>query len=224
MFSPQQLGTLLKMQNDMQCAQLGHDWVENNAHNYGRAIAVEACEAMDHVGFKWWKDKEPDLEQLRMELVDILHFELCGALKAGETHTDRSAVAHLSGRLCKDFDELEEEEFSKTRMLNLLDEIAVDSLQGDSILYLLMQAFKLCGLTGDDVFKLYVGKNVLNKFRSANGYKDGNYIKDWAGREDNEVLTELLANTDAQRSDFIEVLTKQLEYAYDKVKELSSPE
>lgn len=192
MFSPQQLGTLLEMQNDMQCAQLGHDWIKNTAHNYGRAIAVEACEAMDHVGFKWWKDKEPDMEQLKMELVDILHFELCLALQAGETHTDRSAVVRLSNTLCEDFDEMEEEEFSKTRMLNLLDEIAVDSLQGDSIFYVLMQAFKLCGLTGDDAFKLYVGKNVLNTFRKNNGYKDGTYTKVWAGTEDNEVLTRIL--------------------------------
>jgi dimeric dUTPase (all-alpha-NTP-PPase superfamily) len=224
MFNVQQLGILLKMQNDMQCAQLGDTWVEATDHKYGRAIAVEACEAMEHVGFKWWKDKEPDMDQLIMELVDILHFELCSVLQAGATHTDRSATMYMANEMCEEFKDIPEESFTKKGILHFLDSIAVHGILGHSVMYTLMTAFKLCGLTGDDVFKLYIGKNVLNTFRRANGYKEGSYIKIWNGREDNEVLTEILANTEAARPDFVEALTKQLDYAYDKVKELSSQE
>ena len=48
----------------------------------------------------------------------------------------------------------------------------------------------------DELFRLYVGKNVLNGFRQDHGYKDGTYRKTWAGREDNEHLMELLDGVD----------------------------
>ena len=48
----------------------------------------------------------------------------------------------------------------------------------------------------DELFRLYVGKNVLNEFRQDHGYKSGTYLKTWAGREDNEHLIELLDEID----------------------------
>lgn len=52
------------------------------------------------------------------------------------------------------------------------------------------------GFTCDDLFKYYIGKNALNKFRQNHGYKDGTYKKYWkideSGTEieDNIVLTD----------------------------------
>ena len=40
----------------------------------------------------------------------------------------------------------------------------------------------------DALYRSYVGKNVLNFFRQDHGYKEGTYVKNWAGREDNEHL------------------------------------
>ncbi|MYG12662.1 MAG: dUTP diphosphatase, partial [Gammaproteobacteria bacterium] len=51
-------------------------------------------------------------------------------------------------------------------------------------------------MTLDELFRLYVGKNVLNGFRQDHGYKVGTYRKAWAGREDNEHLMELLDGVD----------------------------
>ena len=42
------------------------------------------------------------------------------------------------------------------------------------------------------LYRMYVGKNMLNVFRQKNGYKTGTYVKIWAGREDNQHLEELL--------------------------------
>ncbi len=44
----------------------------------------------------------------------------------------------------------------------------------------------------DSLYKLYIGKNILNKFRQDNGYKDGSYKKVWNGKEDNVVMQEIL--------------------------------
>lgn len=33
---------------------------------------------------------------------------------------------------------------------------------------------------------------MLNKFRQDNGYQNGTYVKIWNGKEDNEVLSQIL--------------------------------
>jgi hypothetical protein len=48
---------------------------------------------------------------------------------------------------------------------------------------------------------MYIGKNVLNRFRQDNGYQTGEYRKLWAGREDNEHLVELLAELQGEPED-----------------------
>ncbi len=58
------------------------------------------------------------------------------------------------------------------------------------------------GLDFDSLYTAYVGKNVLNFFRQDHGYKDGTYVKNWAGREDNEHLSELVAAMDHGADDF----------------------
>jgi len=48
----------------------------------------------------------------------------------------------------------------------------------------------------DQLYKLYIGKNVLNKFRQDNGYKEGSYVKIWNGLEDNVIMTKMLDDND----------------------------
>jgi hypothetical protein len=54
----------------------------------------------------------------------------------------------------------------------------------------------LAKLSLDDLYQLYICKNVLNWFRQDNGYADGRYEKIWAGREDVEHMRELAQNLD----------------------------
>jgi hypothetical protein len=59
------------------------------------------------------------------------------------------------------------------------------------------------------LYKLYVGKNILNQFRQDNGYKDGSYIKIWAGEEDNVVMKRVLDDSsDISPSELYKELTK----------------
>jgi len=48
------------------------------------------------------------------------------------------------------------------------------------------------GLNLSTLYALYIGKNILNKFRQDHGYKEGSYIKEWHGVEDNVVMQQLL--------------------------------
>jgi hypothetical protein len=66
----------------------------------------------------------------------------------------------------------------------------------------------------DALYRSYVGKNVLNFFRQDHGYKEGTYIKQWAGREDNEHLVELVADLDTGAEDFADRLYQALVQRY----------
>ena len=50
------------------------------------------------------------------------------------------------------------------------------------------------GLNLESLYTLYIGKNVLNRFRQNHGYKEGEYLKIWNGREDNVLMQEILAS------------------------------
>jgi hypothetical protein len=58
----------------------------------------------------------------------------------------------------------------------------------------------------DELYRTYVGKNVLNTFRLAHGYKTGGYRKLWAGREDNDHLVELARGLDSGEPAYVDKL------------------
>ncbi len=79
----------------------------------------------------------------------------------------------------------------------------------------LMQAFievaMQSGLNLDTLYQLYIGKNILNRFRQAHGYKEGSYIKVWNEEEDNVVMQRYL---EKHSSATPEELYQALEEAY----------
>ena len=73
-----QLTRMLEMQ-DLMNARVDGQWVSAR-HPYLRAVVIEAAEAIEHHGWKWWKKQHKDLAQLQMELIDIWHFLLSEVL------------------------------------------------------------------------------------------------------------------------------------------------
>ena len=69
----------------------------------------------------------------------------------------------------------------------------------------------------ESLYTAYVGKNVLNFFRQDNGYKAGTYVKNWAGREDNEHLVELVAPLDKGAQDFADQVYSALQGRYQEL-------
>ena len=63
---------MLEMQFRMN-ARIHEHWIDQDFAWY-RAVWIECGELMDHVGYKWWKKQEPDMDQVRLEVVDIWHF------------------------------------------------------------------------------------------------------------------------------------------------------
>ena len=182
---------MLEMQDAMN-SHVNRDWREAGNAWY-RAIWTECAEMLDHYGWKWWKHQRPDLEQVRLELVDIMHFAMSDYLLQND---DNAAVA---ARIA---DELNTPR-SETDFHRAIETMARGTIEHESMHFSdFANVMALIEMDFDQLFRLYVGKNVLNFFRQDHGYKDGSYVKVWHGREDNEHLSELLATLDSGSEGF----------------------
>lgn len=198
-----QLLTLLEMQDAMN-SKVNSDWRERN-HEWYRAIWVECAEMLDHYGWKWWKHQECDFEQVKLELIDILHFGLSDLIVQ---HDSMQALAKV---LSKHWPKATESGDFKL----LLEEFTLDTLQTKHFnLNRFVELAYSIGLSSEDIYVGYIGKNVLNIFRQDYGYKSGEYIKVWNGREDNEVLVELCDKLDSSDAQFKDQLYSGLADAY----------
>lgn len=207
---------MLRLQAAMN-TKVDQDWV-SSAYPYLRAVVIEAAEAMEHHGWKWWKKQHCDLAQLQMELVDIWHFLLSEVLLR-EGGNQESAASSL-------FDHLENDASESIRIDDQIMILAeMDLLQKLQLLIataainrlefgLFARILSECQMSWPELYRQYVGKNVLNFFRQDHGYKDGTYHKIWHGREDNEHLVELLNSLPEQAEDFPEQLYRALEKRY----------
>lgn len=202
MLSKNQLADQLALQQTMN-STVNPDWLTAN-YAWHRAIMVEAVEALDHFGWKWWKKSEPDVKQVQIELVDIWHFVLSATL-AGTGGRVPDAIESLVGR----FESAFSYDHADTRHLfDLLAAAAGDGYFNAGVFETILRRMEL---SWDQLHTMYVAKNVLNIFRQAHGYKDGTYIKFWHGKEDNVVLADLLA---ARPDATVEQLNDKLESIY----------
>ena len=211
-FTPDQAYDMFRLQaeaNDM----MSTDWrtSSNDEIAYYRAAVVEAFEAMTAYGYKWWKKETPNMDHVEMELIDILHFDMSDALRqmyidlAGDYsdlearmrvaandyfNVDRVSV-FVPGRADASFDELPFQSFLDEYAKSLL------SYQCGSFSHLAL-LFNKMGMSANLVYGMYMGKNGLNKFRAANGQKEGRYNRQWyPDRDDNDCLMAYLNQCDS---------------------------
>lgn len=198
------LVTMLELQHRMN-TRVHPQWISQGFEWY-RAIWIECGELMDHQGYKWWKQQQPELEQVKLEVVDIWHFGLSALFRPDidiqglatevaaelEGYSPQAITVHQATEALAEY-ALVHKGFSVTRFWDLL---------------------AAAGLDFDELYRAYVGKNVLNFFRQDHGYQDGSYRKLWDGREDNEHLVELVAALNPALEDFAEQLYRALSERY----------
>lgn len=214
--SHQQASVMLQLQCDMN-AKVDADWVQA-AYPYLRAVVIEAAEAIEHHGWKWWKKQTRDLPQLQMELVDIWHFLLSEILLRENGNIEKS----LSNLLSATQGELSGTVIIDGHRHSLADLGLIDKLE----LLIALSAVKRlelpvfasiltdCDMDWQELYRQYVGKNVLNFFRQDHGYKQGTYIKVWDNREDNEHLVEIMVSLSADSDQFPHQLYNALRDRY----------
>ena len=187
----------IKEMLELQCrlnAVINPDW-KTAKNPWTRAIWVESAELLDHIGWKWWKAQKVNVAQAHIELIDIWHFILS---QFAETGDDMSVIAaELHHRLfdpgrrvifiCNQIRSLNEME-----VRDRVDAMASLAASGNDCTAAFAACCEETELSWDELRRVYVGKNVLNLFRQANGYKTGTYIKVWGGLEDNVYLEDFM--------------------------------
>lgn len=194
---------MLKMQDAMN-SKVNADW-RSAGNAWYRAIWTECAEMLDHYGWKWWKHQQPDIKQVQLEVVDIWHFIMSDLLNREDNKET------IIQQIIEQMAQVKPSEDIHAA----IEKLALTTLQTRSASIpefagLLQHA----DMTFDDMFRMYVGKNVLNIFRQDHGYKMGTYIKIWNNREDNEHLADILVTLDPSKPTFQEDIYKNLEVLY----------
>ncbi len=197
-----QCNKMLEMQENINI-HINPQWKKAN-NDWTLAMLVEVVEGIEHHGWKWWKHQEKDMNQLRMELVDIWHFILCYSMCyfSSDSHNEISKSIINAGNRDADYE--------TNSCLENLKVFAAHSAMGVVNYEVFFTLCEQVGMSSNMLFESYVGKNVLNKFRQDNGYKEGTYIKIWKdGREDNEHLMDYMREVDV-KDDSVDTVLYQL--------------
>lgn len=217
---------MLQLQNQLNDATNGEGWTEgltknNKEINWRRCIYMECAEIIDSFSWKHWKNihQEPDWENLQIEVVDVWHFIMSLAIE--NYHQELKGGIEDIAIMISDLESLHTIETSNINHFALEKDVMakVEQLMGLSlskepleltvILADFFELVKMSGLNLDTLYRLYVGKNILNQFRQDNGYKEGSYVKVWGDEEDNVVMKQVWEkNPDLKPDALYKELTK----------------
>jgi len=218
---------MLQLQNQLNNATNGEEWtsgVTKNGKNinWSRCIYMECAEMVDSFSWKHWKNiaAQPDWDNLQIEVVDVWHFIISLGLE-NYSKTLRGNLEDLAINISEmpSFSKIDlknnqfasqDEVIAKVENIMALV-LSSDALDLDALIADFFELTIMSGLDLETLYRLYVGKNILNQFRQDNGYKDGTYIKIWDGSEDNVVMKKIWENNTDIKPD---VLYKELAKLY----------
>jgi dimeric dUTPase (all-alpha-NTP-PPase superfamily) len=224
------LKEMFSLQQKLNDATNGKGWENGyNKHNriinWRRCIYMECAELIDSFNWKHWKDINiaPDWDNIKIELVDIWHFVMSLGLEQYK-NKNLGNIDDLVDYIVdtKYFDEFCKEPINPSdddylSIINSIEHMMKDALLKEDF-YKITDDFLAscieCGLGIDELYKYYIGKNILNGFRQDNGYKEGTYKKVWNGKEDNEVMMSILESDSTLTANG---LYKKLKEHYSKV-------
>lgn len=177
------------------------------------AILVETAELLEHLGYKWWKQNPVNLAQAQLEVVDIWHFLLSLILQSELSHyTILRDLNAMTTNCLTPFNP----ELAISSALNF-NNSSTDFLGMSSPLSETLERFSSLArglsMNLDCLYKLYLGKSVLNIFRWNHGYKENLYTKNWDGKEDNEHLMEIMNSLETDELSS-KVILQKLEEIY----------
>jgi len=198
---------MLQLQQQLNDATNGKGWENGMTKNgklidWKRCAYLECAELIESYPWKHWKniDADPDYENIKIEAVDIWHFIMSQAL-ADYKNKALGTIEALADNIVNlpNFDTFKEPtvatEKNNYEQIETVEEMMRTLLCGGSTEKLVMQFFDVAmqsGLNLESLYKLYIGKNILNQFRQDHGYKEGSYIKEWNGEEDNVTMQRIL--------------------------------
>ncbi|HFQ61941.1 MAG TPA: dUTPase [Epsilonproteobacteria bacterium] len=215
---------MLQLQQELNDATNGEGWEKGITKNgkiidWKRCTYLECAELIESYPWKHWKniDAQPDYANIKIEAVDTWHFIMSQGLEDYKIKTlgsieDLAKAIHALPNFSDFTADITPTTKNYYEQIEVV-EVLMKTLFCENSTEALMEAFidvaVQSGLNLDALYKLYVGKNILNKFRQDHGYKDGSYIKIWNGEEDNVTMQSILeANDDISPEGLYDALEK----------------
>lgn len=183
-------------------------WISNKWKiiNWRRCIYMELAEAIDSMSWKHWKniDWGIDYENFKVEIIDVWHF----VMSELEIYYTNEELVELILKYINEKSEVKlplnwkkEDNINLDKIVKPYEDLMLSTLtvKTKSDLELFLKRFFIAldttSINFDDLYKLYIWKNVLNKFRQDNWYKEWKYIKIWNWEEDNVIMQRIIENT-----------------------------
>lgn len=217
-----QIKVMLELQDELNCL-INEDWIEAG-YPWLRAAWIECAELMDYVNFKWWKKQIPNLPQAHNEASDIFHFLLSNLLVEEFISDDLDLPEKILLDMSEESINETKEIFEDLDTLEYIEALASSCLeQYPDYVTLFAIVCERLELSFDDLYKMYISKNVLNIFRQNNGYKEGTYIKQWPsmlcpdGTVEDNVYLEGFLNESATQDMFENQPEKVFDYLYNRL-------
>lgn len=197
---------MLELQQKLNDATNGLEWEkgvtkQGKKINWLRCIYMESAEMIDSFGWKHWKSiaQPTDYANLQIEIVDVWHFVMSLVLEFTYKNGAEN-IEELAERIFKtpEYQKLNSElaltfgddDILMTKIENVM-RLSLIPVSPEMIGAIIEEFFELAhlgALNSTQLYRLYVGKNILNQFRQDHGYKEGSYVKIWNGLEDNAVM------------------------------------
>ena len=195
---------MLQLQAQLNDATNGEEWTKGVTKNgkiinWKRCIYMECAEMIDSFSWKHWKsiNKEPDWDNLQIEVVDVWHFIMSLAIE-NYANNFKGGIEDLAINISQleSFANIDVNKTGFDTQNNIIEKVesiirlalSKETLDIEVLVAKFFDLALMSGLNLETLYRLYVGKNVLNQLRQDNGYKDGSYIKIWNGEEDNLVM------------------------------------
>ncbi|HIC43077.1 MAG TPA: dUTPase, partial [Sulfurimonas sp.] len=184
---------MLNLQQALNDATNGEDWENGLTKNgkiidWKRCIYMESAELIDSFAWKHWKaiNKAPDWDNIKVETIDIWHFALSLLLQEYKLQNlgsiDKLAQKIVNQDAYKAFStqEATKNDDELYAIIKMVEEMMFDVLNPkefnlDAFINNFFTMALNCGVDLNVLYSLYIGKNVLNRFRQGNGYKEGTY-------------------------------------------------
>lgn len=229
--------TILTLQNNFQIKALGtEDWYEVNylnekPVNYILAVFAELGELLASSDYEWWANKgTKDIENIKTELIDILHFDLSRSLKnlylIFKNVNQNFNFEHYMLNILQKPDledyflrvDSEKTQLLYETMTEYVHTISSPIFYFDPAaiynysrsIHLIFKMFEMIEVPFEEVIARYLVKNALNFVRKANGYKEGKYEKMWISlsgpiAEDNVIALEIVSEKQKKDNTILDI-------------------
>lgn len=216
------------LQKDLN-SKIDTNWVDADYH-WKTCILVELGELLASSGYKHWKKENQDLDNMKMEVVDVYHFFISFLITSVDDDTSETLAkaikfyenkyANKNNQYIKNIREdkhlfIEKVNKVSAKLINFVQKEKIDSASVEMI-----ELISLFFDSFEEFYSLYLAKNALNIFRQQHGYKTGEYIKHWReNTEDNVVVSEIIESykKDSDALPTIEDLLTLMQFEYSKI-------